>query len=56
MSEKDGKLIVKGTAEYQYDKDLLWDAIKKHSDWESDLVGKVSPCLGRLPNEISIGR
>ena len=41
VSEKDGKLIVKGTAEYQYDKDLLWDAIKKHSDWESDLVADV---------------
>jgi len=39
--EKDGKLVVKGTAEYQYEKDLLWDEIKKQSGWESDLVADI---------------
>lgn len=39
--EKDGKLVVKGLAEYQYDKDRLWDEIKKHSDYESDLIADI---------------
>lgn len=39
--EKDGKLVVKGTAEYQYEKDLLWDEIKKQSGWEKDLVADI---------------
>ena len=41
VSEKDGKLVVKGTTEYQYDKDLIWDAIKKHDGWEGDLIADV---------------
>ena len=39
--EKEGKLVVKGTAAYQYDKDLLWDEIKKQSGWESDLIAEI---------------
>ena len=39
--EKDGKLVVKGTAEYQYEKDLLWDVIKKQDGWENDLIADI---------------
>ena len=39
--EKEGKLVVKGTAEYQYDKDLLWDSIKSHDGWEDDLIADI---------------
>jgi LysM repeat protein len=41
VSEKDGKLIVKGTAEYQYEKDLLWDKIKSYSGWETDVTADI---------------
>ena len=39
--EKEGKLVVKGTAEYQYEKDLLWDKIKTYSGWEADLIADI---------------
>ena len=39
--EKDGKLVVKGMAEYQYEKDLVWDEIKKHADWKDDLIADI---------------
>jgi nucleoid-associated protein YgaU len=35
--EEGGKLKVKGIAEYQYEKDVLWDNIKKHSGWEGEI-------------------
>ncbi len=40
--EEGGKLIVTGTAPYQLEKDLLWDSIKKHSGWESEVVADVT--------------
>ena len=39
--EKDAKLVVKGTTEYQYEKDQLWDKIKSYSGWDSDLVADI---------------
>lgn len=38
VKEEGGKLKVWATAEYQYDKDRLWDAVKKHTGWEKELV------------------
>jgi nucleoid-associated protein YgaU len=37
VKEEGGKLQVWATAEYQYDKDRLWDAVKKHADWEKEV-------------------
>ena len=34
VKEEGGKLIIKGTAEYGFDRDQIWDAIKKQSGWE----------------------
>jgi nucleoid-associated protein YgaU len=39
--EKEGKLVVKGTTEYQMEKDLLWDKIKTYPDWKNDLVADI---------------
>ncbi len=39
--EKEGKLIVKGTAEYQMEKDLLWDKIKTYPDYKTDLMADI---------------
>lgn len=36
--EEGDKLIIVGTTPYQLEKDLVWDGIKKHAGWESDLV------------------
>jgi nucleoid-associated protein YgaU len=36
-SEAAGKLSIKGTAEYQLQKDLVWDAIKKQAGWEQEV-------------------
>jgi len=39
--EEGGKLKVWGTAEYQLQKDKLWDKIKTYSGWEADLVADI---------------
>ena len=39
--EKEGKLIVKGTTEYQMAKDLLWDKIKTYPDYKTDLMADI---------------
>jgi nucleoid-associated protein YgaU len=39
--EKDAKLVVKGTTEYQYEKDQLWDKIKSYSGWDADLIADI---------------
>lgn len=41
VSEEGGKLVIKGTAPYQMEKDLIWDAIKKGSGWESEVVADI---------------
>ncbi len=38
VREEGGKLILKGVAEYQIDKDHFWDKIKSYPGWENDLV------------------
>jgi LysM repeat protein len=39
--EEGGKLHVTGTAEYQLQKDQLWDKIKSHAGWESEIAADV---------------
>ena len=39
--EKEGKLIVKGTTEYQMAKDILWDKIKTYPDYKTDLMADI---------------
>ncbi len=39
--EEGGKLVIRATAPYQLEKDALWDAIKKHGGWESDLAADI---------------
>ncbi len=40
-TEEGGKLKVWGTTPYQLEKDLLWDNIKKHGGWESEVVADI---------------
>ena len=40
-AEEGGKLVVKGTVEYQLQKDLIWDAIKKQAGWEGEVSADV---------------
>ena len=37
VEEKAGKMYISGTTPHQLEKDLVWDEIKKHADWEADL-------------------
>ncbi len=41
VKEEGGKLHVKGTTTYALDKDLLWDKIKTHSNWENEIVADI---------------
>jgi len=41
VAEEGGKLKVWGTAEYQLQKDKLWDKIKTYPGWEGDLVADI---------------
>jgi nucleoid-associated protein YgaU len=37
--EENGKLIIKGKANYAFDRDRIWDQIKaKHSNWQSEVM------------------
>ena len=40
-AESAGKLAVKGTVEYQLQKDLVWDAIKKQPGWEQEIAADI---------------
>ena len=40
-AETAGKLALKGTAEYQLQKDLVWDAIKKQPGWEQEVAADI---------------
>jgi nucleoid-associated protein YgaU len=41
VKEEGGKLHVSGTAEYAYDKNLIWDSIKTHAGWESEIAADI---------------
>lgn len=43
VNEVAGKLQLSGTTEYQMQKDLFWDAIKKNAGWDQDLQVDVRP-------------
>jgi nucleoid-associated protein YgaU len=41
MREAGGKVSITGRSTYQLEKDLLWDAIKKHSGWENEVAADI---------------
>jgi nucleoid-associated protein YgaU len=41
MREAAGKVSITGRSTYQLDKDLLWDAIKKHNGWENEVAADI---------------
>ncbi|MBL0331998.1 MAG: LysM peptidoglycan-binding domain-containing protein [Chlorobiota bacterium] len=42
VQEVDGKLKVTGTCAYALDRDHLWDAIKKHENWENEVEANIN--------------
>ncbi len=38
MKEVGGKVYISGKTTYALERDLLWDAIKKHDGWDRDLA------------------
>jgi LysM repeat protein len=41
MAESGGKVNISGTSTYTLEKDLLWDAIKKHGGWEQEVAADI---------------
>ncbi|HEV3059030.1 MAG TPA: LysM peptidoglycan-binding domain-containing protein [Vicinamibacterales bacterium] len=41
VKEEGGKLKISGKTEYQLDANHLWDNIKTHADWESEIVADI---------------
>ena len=41
MKEAGGKVQIAGTTTYALERDLLWDAIKKHAGWENEVAADV---------------
>jgi LysM repeat protein len=39
--EEGGKLRVSGTAEYEFDKNELWQNIKSHAGWENEVAADI---------------
>jgi nucleoid-associated protein YgaU len=42
ISTAGDRIAISGSAQYQLQKDLLWQAIKQHEGWERDVVVEVS--------------
>ena len=38
---KEGKLVVKGTTDYQMEKDILWDKIKTYEGYKDELIADI---------------
>jgi nucleoid-associated protein YgaU len=41
VHEEGGKLRINGTAEYEMNKNLLWDSIKSNPGWESEVAANI---------------
>ncbi len=41
VEEVAGKLQVKGTAQYEMDKNLFWDAVKENAGWENEVQAQI---------------
>ena len=41
VKEENGKLRISGQTEYQLDANHLWDKIKTHQGWESEIVADI---------------
>jgi hypothetical protein len=41
VKEEGGKLHVSGTTTYPLEKDVFWDAIKKHAGWEQEVAADI---------------
>ena len=39
--EEGGKLVFRGSTTYLLEKDLFWDALKKHAGWEQEVVADI---------------
>jgi nucleoid-associated protein YgaU len=42
ITEVGGRLQLTGTASYQLAKDELWNAIKRHTGWQDDIVADIT--------------
>jgi nucleoid-associated protein YgaU len=43
VEEAAGKLRISGSTEYQMQKDMVWDAIKKEVGWEQEVQADITP-------------
>ncbi len=41
VTERDGKLHIKGNTSYQTEANQLWDAIKTHPNWANEIVADI---------------
>ena len=41
VKEEGGCLIIKGTTTYQLDKNMIWDEIKKHDGWKTEVKADI---------------
>jgi nucleoid-associated protein YgaU len=41
LKEAGGKVNISGHSTYKLEKDLLWDAIKKHAGWEQEVAADI---------------
>jgi hypothetical protein len=46
--EEEGKLFIKGTTPYQFDKNLFWDKIKTHGSWEAEISADINFANGDI--------
>jgi LysM repeat protein len=53
-AEENGKLVIKGTATYQLEKDALWDQIKSFSGWENEVAADIQVANNDIYGEYKV--
>ena len=52
--EEGGKLVIRGTAPYQLEKNMLWDRIKAYNGWENEVAADIAVAHGDIYGEYAV--
>src|SRR5512140_3962663 len=53
-AEENGKLVIKGTAPYQLEKDAFWDKLKSFSGWENEVAADIQVANSNIYGEYKV--
>ena len=53
-AEENGKLVIKGTAPYQLEKDAFWDKLKTFGGWENEVAADIQVANSDIYGEYKV--